>query len=249
MYEGEVLDMEGQTIIVLGGAGAVGTAICERLQKEGANVVVADIKDVLNPVDLSQEQEVEKFFGQLKKDHPRIHGLVSSVYGGPNKQYEGLHEVRFEEVLEDIRHTLIAPCRAIKATVEWMRQTGGGRIVVISSINAHLALGELGYDIAKAGLDKFVLEAALSHARDGIYIFDLAPGTIAPTPAWQGAEQQKTLEGIRATIPDHQVTTPHEVAGIVSFLLCDATAVSLIGHPIIADRLWAQNKVRGGFER
>ena len=229
------LGLKDKRIVVTGAMGGIGTEICKVLEEEGARVVPVDIK---SGTDLGDAVQTHEYFQELREQYKKIDGFVSSVYGGPGGQ-SGLHEVRLDDFESDMRNTFYAVFYPVKEALTWMRETGGGHIVVITSINAHLGLGEWGYDIAKAGLEQMVRNLATWHSNEGIYSFALAPGTVAPTPAWEG--KGDVLAAIARSIPDGKVTHPSEVANFVAFLLSSYARMA-IGNTILGDRAWSYKK-------
>lgn len=236
------LGLKGKVIVVGGAAGGIGIRICQALEEEGATFISLDIKDGVN---LADPSVVETLFSKLRQQYPQgIYGYVSSVYGGEvNAQFLESTPRQIKEVFD---HTFYAAVFPIKEAIKWMRETGGGHIVNISSINSFLGLNQFAYDAAKGALNRIAPDVAVTHGQDGIYITTLCPGTVAPTPPWKGREEM--LSKVTDTIPDRRVTTPTEVAKIVAFLL-SPHAMAFSGSTLIADRAWSLVGPMPGWKR
>ncbi|MBI4101385.1 MAG: SDR family oxidoreductase [Candidatus Nealsonbacteria bacterium] len=236
------LGLKGKVIIVGGGHGGIGSFIGRALREEGAIVVSLDFQDGKN---LADPAIVVDIFADLRKRFPQgIHGYVSSVYGGEvNAQFLDSTPQQFAEVFD---HTFLAAFYPIQETVKWMKETGGGHIVVISSINSFLGLNQFAYDAAKGALNRIAPDVAVTHGQDGIYITTLCPGTVAPTPPWKGREEM--LARVAETIPDRHVTHPGEIGAITAFLLSQH-AQAFTGCTLIADRGWSMVGPMPGWKR
>ena len=57
------LGLKDKLIVVGGGAGSLGSAICQTLREEDAKVLVADI---IKGLDLSDPEQVNSFFQELR---------------------------------------------------------------------------------------------------------------------------------------------------------------------------------------
>lgn len=224
------LELKGKVIVVGGGAGGIGTVVCEYLRNEGAIVEVADIKDGIN---LGDSHIARSYFDELHKKHAKIDGYCSLVYGGGGLY--GVLESPMNEIVDELTGTLLAAVFPIQEAARWMIETGGGSIVVVSSINSVLGLNEFSYDLAKGALNRIAPDLAVAHGKDGIYATTLLPGTVCGTPSWEGKEYD--LKNIAEWIPDQKVTRASEVATMIAFLL-SPHARMLNGSEIIADRGW-----------
>jgi NAD(P)-dependent dehydrogenase (short-subunit alcohol dehydrogenase family) len=225
------LGFKGKKIVVGGGGGAIGQAITNRLESEGAIVINLDIK---SGTDLSDPIAVESAFMQIANRFSKIDGYCSSVYGGPVMQKT--LDITPEEINASLKHTLFAALYPTLEAARWMVQTGGGSIVLISSINSVLGLGEMGYDLSKGALNRIAPDLAVHHGHQRLFVSTLCPGTVAPAPVWKGYEEG--LAVIEASIPDKRATTPEEVAAATAFLLSPYGQM-FNGSTILGDRAWS----------
>ena len=70
------LRLKNKLIVVSGGAGGIGTVLCDVLRRKGAKVVVAD-RTLSDPV------TVQNFFSEeIRFPRRKLDGYVSLVYGG-----------------------------------------------------------------------------------------------------------------------------------------------------------------------
>jgi len=226
------LGLKDKLIVVGGGAGGIGRVVCKTLLAEGAEVIIADVAN--GDVDLSNQTGTQEFFQTLRKSHEKLSGYCSLVYGGGGENSfldASPHEI--ESVLQD---TLLAAIYPIQEAVRWMKETGGGQIVVVSSINSMLGLNEFAYDVAKGALNRIAPDIATGCGKYGVRATTLCLGTVCGTPSWKGREED--IIRIASAIPDGQVTMAKEVANTIAFLLSHHAAI-LNGSTIIADRGWS----------
>jgi NAD(P)-dependent dehydrogenase (short-subunit alcohol dehydrogenase family) len=230
------LGFQKKTIVLGGGGGGIGQATKKLLLAEGADVLVADRA---SGTDFSDQHNVATYFNQLKKTHDKIDGYVSLVHGGDHP-VANLMEVSLDEIEYSMDNTFYAALYPILESVRWMAKTGGGSIVVVSSINTQLGLGgQIGYDMAKGGLNRLGPDFLPCFEEHGVYVVTLCPGTVCKTKPWEG--QDDVLEEVRQTIPDKIVTEPREVAHAIAFYLSEWGRM-FNGSTVVADRGWSITK-------
>ena len=71
--------LENKVAIVTGGAQGLGAAICERLSREGAKVIPADIKGTDVKVDVTNEADVQGLFDRAVKDFGHVDIVVANA--------------------------------------------------------------------------------------------------------------------------------------------------------------------------
>ena len=116
--------------------------------------------------------------------------------------------------------------RGMRAAIPRMLAQGGGSIVNLSSVQAHVGfLGWSGYAASKGGIDALTRQAAVEYAPQGIHVNAIVPGTI----------MTEMNEGIMRDSPDGdavmaewvsmhpmgRIGQPEEVAAAIVFLASD----------------------------
>jgi NAD(P)-dependent dehydrogenase (short-subunit alcohol dehydrogenase family) len=126
--------------------------------------------------------------------------------------------------------------------VPLMRKRGGGAIVNVASIHAHVTAGSrVAYVASKAALLGLTRAMSLDHAGEGIRINAVSPGAIETpmiTTAWETLRPDRTQAQMRMTVaaanPMGRIGTPDDVAAAVLFLSSsDAAYVS--GAELVVD--------------
>jgi len=168
--------LHGRTAIVTGGAMGLGKAFAMRLASDGANIVIADLrnadaaaaeirssgKQALGvTADISSEADVARLAEAALAAFGRIDILVNNA-----AYFATTKEGRFEDIaLDEWRRMLevnvLGTYLCCRAAVPSMRQQGGGRIIVISSGSAIKgAAGFSHYAASKSALIGFTRSLA-----------------------------------------------------------------------------------------
>jgi NAD(P)-dependent dehydrogenase (short-subunit alcohol dehydrogenase family) len=206
------MDVAGRIAVVTGGAAGIGRAIAERLEAEGATVVIADVEEAEGHfvrVDMSVAADVTALFDFVRDEFGRLEVLVNNAGGV------------FESWAKTIDVNLAAVMRATALAFDLMGDEGA--IVNISSVaglgvNQHDAPD---YAAAKAGVVRFTTALA-SH--DGVRVNCVCPDWV-DTPAVRRSLADINAEE-RAAVP--ALVPADEIAGIVLDLIHDDAAAGRV---------------------
>jgi 2-hydroxycyclohexanecarboxyl-CoA dehydrogenase len=222
-----------KTVLVTGGGGAIGAAICRRFAKESSKLLVADknheaaervAKEVGGEAlvfDVSRYEEAKSAIAGAVVDvlvnnagWDRFQNFVDT----DPKDWEALIDINLRGPLN--MHHLILP---------GMLQRGAGRIINISSDAARVgSSGESVYSACKGGIIAFSKTVAREVARQGITVNVVCPGP-TDTPILrgflgEGEAGKKVYDALVRAIPMKRVGQPDDIPGIVAFLASDEAA-------------------------
>src|SRR5688572_15942019 len=221
-----------KAVLVTGGGGAIGAAICRRFSK-GMKVLVADRnRDAAEKVarevggqalvfDISRYEEAKAALaGQA------IDVLVNNA-GWDRFQNFVDTDPKDWEALIDIN--LRGPLNMHHIVLPQMISRGSGRVINISSDAARVgSSGESVYSACKGGIISFSKTLAREVARKGITVNVVCPGP-TDTPILrgflgEGEAGQKVYDALVRAIPMKRVGQPEDIPGIVAFLASDEAA-------------------------
>jgi 2-hydroxycyclohexanecarboxyl-CoA dehydrogenase len=228
-----VKDLSGKTVLVTGGGGAIGGAICRRFAEAGAELLVCDknrdaaertaaeVKGTARVFDISNYDEAGKAIGEATVDV-----LVNNAGWD---RFQNFLETRPEEweTLFDIN--LRGPLNMHHLVVPGMLKRGRGRVINISSDAARVgSSGESIYAACKGGIISFSKTLAREVARNGITVNVVCPGP-TDTPILrgflgEGEAGQKVYDALLRATPMKRVGRPEDIPGLVAFLASDEAA-------------------------
>jgi 3-oxoacyl-[acyl-carrier protein] reductase len=215
--------MKDGAIIVTGGSGEIGSAICARAWEDGYDVINLDVTAPRSGsvghwhrVDLSDPDATRAGLASIVADSPvlRLVNCVGMVRPAL------LDDTTVEDFDAVIALNLRSAMLCVQAVVPGMRRARFGRIVSISS---RASLGKelrTAYSASKAALHGVTRTWALELAKDGITVNAVAPGSI-DTELFRRANppDDPRTHAIISAIPVGRIGTPDDVAGAVSFFL------------------------------
>jgi 3-oxoacyl-[acyl-carrier protein] reductase len=162
----------------------------------------------------------------------RLDALVACAGGGLVGGNLNVPDAAWEE---QIRLKLLGYIRSAREAVPYMRQSGGGAIILIGGGSAHDPSTRLAIaSVMNAGLLAFTKTFADEIAQDGIRIVMVNPGLTETGLIDDMARQSEELHGVsaqeaaaemRAPNPLGRITTPEDVANLVTFLASDRAAM------------------------
>ena len=185
--------------------------------------------------DVSHQDGLENVMLGAVKVFGGIDILVNNVGFGGGK---GLLDTTDGEWQEALEQTLFPAVRASRLAVPYMRQRGGGAIVIIASIFGREAGGRMTYNAVKAAEISLGKSLALELAPDNIRVNTVSPGSIAfEGGSWwkrQQADPEKMAEFVTREIPLGRFGRAEEVGDVVAFL-ASPRASWISGTSVVVD--------------
>ena len=227
-----------RTIMVTGGAGGLGAAICRRFAEAGERVVVADL-DVSRAesvasemkgghhlavkMDVGSETSVIAAFDAAESDGESVAVLVACA--GGTLTHPGKSGAVVDTSLDDWIATEALNARgSFLCLREYLRRrfrspVPDGRVVLFSSASAQRGSAATGvaYAAAKASVLGLTKQAALEASAHGITVNAIAPGPF-DTPALHACNPPAMIEGMKKLVPLGRIGRPDELAGLVEFI-------------------------------
>ena len=226
--------MSKRVAYVTGGMGGIGTAICQRLAKEGFTVIAGcgPTRDYQKWLDEQKAQGYEfhasvgnvadwqstaDAFAKAKAEHGPIDVLVNNAGITRDRMFLKMSPEDWQAVIDTNLNSMF---NVTKQVVPDMVEKGWGRIVQISSVNGEKGqAGQTNYSAAKAGMHGFAMALAQELANKGVTVNTVSPGYIGTDMV--KAIRPDVLEKIVATIPVKRLGRPEEIGSIVAWLAGD----------------------------
>jgi len=258
----QLLSLKGKTAVVTGGAGYLGTAMCETLAELGANLVIASrdlakcerkcdeiVKQVNGsiraaplPLDLLKKGSAPEFITRIHEHFEAIDILINNAWSGNKNSWESISDEDWEY---DVNMSLNSVFRLTKAAFPDLKATKGV-ILNIASMYGHIGPDYRIYDgkefanppsygAAKAGVLQFTRYLASFLSPYGIRVNALSPGAF-PHPPTQ--KHEGFMQRLGSKNPMNRIGQPEELKGAVA-LLCSDAGSYITGQNICVDGGWA----------
>jgi NAD(P)-dependent dehydrogenase (short-subunit alcohol dehydrogenase family) len=231
--------LDGKVGIVTGAGSGIGRATAERLAREGARIVVADInegtaRETVELItaaggdaraqwaDVSDESAVAAMcqaavdaFGRLDL----LHSNAADVGIVPRDLDVITMEVDVWDrtMAVNLRGALLGA----KHSLPHMLAGGGGAIVNTSSDAGQMGdLSRVAYGASKAGIDSLTRYIATIYGKQNVRCNAVSPGVVA-TPALTANVPADQIEMFERSTVTPTLGKPEDIAGVVAFLLSD----------------------------
>jgi len=248
---------ENRVAIVTGGSSGIGRGIAECLAEEGTNVVNADIRrdpkqgeryetDVSRPTDvlLVEEYGVESTFVETdtasEEDVEALIGKTVDVFGRLDVLVNNAgilipgtsQEVSYADWSRMVDVNLGGYFLAAKYAIPHLVESPQGRIVNVSSVNAHVGGAGPAYAAIKAAVVNLTRDLAVEVAEAGVTVNTVLPGVVK-TPM-QDLNDEETIERQAEKTPLPRLGTPDDVGHAVAFFASEA-AEWITGAQLLVD--------------
>lgn len=233
-----------EIVLVTGGSGGIGGAVCKSLADSGWTVVVGD-REVERAertastlkgeghcgvaVDVSDERSVVALFDRVENELEPVRALVCCaglLLVGPERP--SLTEISVDDwrKTHDVNALGTFLCCREYVRRKTRRGIRGGRIVTMSSVAAELGgyRSSASYISSKAAILGLTKAMARELAPMDVTVNCIAPGVIDAPMFYQSVPEGMAEQAIgvqSAAIPLQRLGTREDVAGVVSFLVSE----------------------------
>ena len=254
MQQLSIFGLDDQVALVVGGGGAIGSALGVALAGAGANVAVAGrtaesleaavarihetgAAGISIVADASDRDACRRMAAETVERFGRLDIIVNAVGGGAGKVLFAAEEYPSEawDWIYDlnVRSTLYPTQAAVKAMIAGGR---GGRVLNISSVRAQLGIdaGYSAYVAAKGAISSLTRQWATEWAKHGITVNAISP-TFVDTPQVATLLGDPTFKaGIVNRIPLRRIGGTDDLIG-PTLLFCSAAGAFVTGQILTID--------------
>lgn len=241
------LRFEGKNVVITGGSGGIGEKIAAAFYRQGANVILTDIRTDGDQIvaafrdrgvavsyqlmDVSLPDSVRKGAEAIRERHGGTDILVAAA--GIGATYPAL-DYPDDAWLRVMGVNLNGAFFCAREFARQMMEKGGGSIVCISSIAALKALRpetHVAYGVSKAAVTHMCRLLASEWAKYHVRINAVAPGYTATEALSRLRDYLPVWE---ENTPMHRLMEPDEIARAIVFLASDA-ASGITGTQLLVD--------------
>lgn len=230
--------LKDKVAMVTGAGQGIGLACAEALAREGARVLLTDLKEeairgeasrleqggakaAWMVCDVTRRDHVNRAVARAVSEFGRLDVMIANAGIVHAAEFLELDEADFDRVLAvNLKGVFLAGQAAARQMV---KQGAGGVIVNMSSVNAVLAIpNQVPYAVSKGAVNQLTKVMAVALAPHGIRVNGIGPGTIltelARTAVLGNAEAERK---ILSRTPLGRMGEPAEIASVAVFLASD----------------------------
>ena len=242
--------LEGKVAIITGGARGQGATEARMFAREGARVVIGDVRDELGMqveaeirelggeavylhLDVTSADDWQRAIDTAEQQFGKVDVLVNNAAIVLRKDIEETTSDDWDNIMAVNAKGVFLGTRAV---IPAMRRAGGGSIVNISSISGLVAVGPPAYIATKGAVRLFTKSTAIQYALENIRANSIHPGSVDTDMRREGLGSQ-TPEEIQArvdNIPLGRVGTTEDISYGALFLASDESSF-MTGSELVID--------------
>lgn len=254
-----MINLENKIIVITGGSGLIGSAMCKLFAEQGAQIIIADIdlekaerlasEIRLNnalayaiEIDITNENSIFNTVNRIISDFGRIDGWVNNAYPRTADWGKKFENIPVESWRKNVDMHLNGYFICCQKVVELMKQQKYGVIVNFSSIyglvgpNFSIYEGTemtmpAAYSAIKGGIVNFTRYLATYYGKYNIRVNSISPGGVFDN------QNERFVQKYNDLTPLGRMAKPEEIASAALFLLSDAASF-ITGHNLVVDGGW-----------
>lgn len=243
--------LENKVAIITGAARGMGEAHAREFIKQGAKVILADVREEMGEalakelgenalfvkLDVTNVKDWENAVKQGESKFGNINVLVNNA--GILGPVAGVMEIKYEDYLKVIdinQHSILL---GMQAVIPSMLKAGVGSIINVSSIAGIVAcfgFPNIAYMASKFAIRGMTKAVAFEYGPKNIRVNSMHPGFVLTPMMIEATDEDASKEGRSALdeIPLGRISETKELTGIVVFLASDEASF-ITGQEHIVD--------------
>ncbi len=239
------MNFRNKVAVVTGAAGDMGFTISELLSKNGADILMIDIevpkkklppKSIFSKGDITNKKFLKENIDKFAKNNNGIHLLVNCAGVLWFDRDKSLLDIDLDIWDQVLNINLKGAALAARYTIPWMKKSGFGSMVHISSIQA--LRGDIkaqdAYGASKAGLLALSKSLAIQLAKNNIRSNAILPGAIKTQMQKRWIKDESLAKTAADHVPIGRLGSPTDIANATSFLLSESSSY-ITGIELIVD--------------
>ncbi|GMN90417.1 SDR family oxidoreductase [Francisella sciaenopsi] len=252
-----IYSIKDKVVVITGATGYLGSQMVEDLSFSGAKVIllsrdIAKLRDLCDrlqlgyeqafEVDVSNEKNVKDIIFEIYNKFGKIDVLVNNAYFGIAKKFAENSQSDWQL---NMQGTIVSTDIMTQAVSYYMKKTGGGRIINISSMYGMVVpnpevystedmINPLGYGVGKAGIIQYTKYAAMMLAKYNINVNTVSYG---PFPNLSIVKDKEFINKLANKTFLKRIGVSKEVTSAIYFLSLDESSF-ITGQNIVVDGGW-----------
>ena len=253
------LGLPGKAALVGGSSKGIGRAVATALAREGCRVAIcARNKEALDaaaeeirretgaevlavPCDMARHDDIKRLVAETVQAFGRLDIVVNNAGGPPTGTFDTLDERYWSHAIEQ---NLLSAVRTIREALPYLRRSGSGRIINVTSVAVKQPIdGLMLSNATRLGVVGMAKTLSRELAPEGITVNNVCPGNIATERLIFLIEERARRQGVpleeavhveEGRVPMGFLGEPDDVASLVVFL-ASAKARFITGTTIQVD--------------
>ena len=229
----DLFRLDGQVAVITGGASGIGAAVADAYREVGATVEVADLQGG-EPVDVTDERQVDAFFEKVARRHGRLDIVVNNAGISLRKPTTELTIDEWNRVVA-INMTAVFLCS--RAGARHMLPRKSGAIINTASIMSFSGGGlypNISYQATKGAVLNMTRTLAVEWGPSGIRVNAVAPTWVRTPLIAPILERADLVQRIESLMPLGRLAETQDIVGAFLYLASPAAAM-VTGHTIAVD--------------
>ncbi len=248
-YLEQLFGLKDRVAVVIGGTGVLGGALAEGLARAGALAVVsgrdpekgavrvreieaAGGRGAFAPVDVTRRESIAELLENVVKTHGRVDFLINGAGVNSASPYFDIKDEDWDRVFDSNLKAVHWGCQIFG---KYMAEAGGGSIVNIASVSAHLPLSRVfAYSASKAAVINLTQNVARELAPSKVRVNALCPGFFPAEQNRKILDATRTENIMRGT-PMARFGEPEELVGATLLMLSPKAGSFITGAAYYVD--------------